>query len=776
MPPHNPLTSVTPVTTVGPTFEDMRWSPAPGPELAALLAHKLERKPEAQSQVTTSAVAILGRGVPPGTSDTDTGLVIGYVQSGKTLSFTAVMALARDNGFQLIIVIAGSSAQLSDQSHKRIRDDLRAHTDGRRVWAIYPNPKKADAAGIDGLLDQWRDPHVPQEQRQTVVVTVMKQHTHLRNLSKMLKALDLSGVSALIIDDEADQASLNTQAQAAARLRQMRESTTYRRLMEIRGLLPSHTYLQYTATPQAPLLISIIDSLSARWVEVLQPGDGYTGGVTFFGPPRDRRPNSVPPSRPIDHTSIVKIIPASDIPSANNPLTAAPESLIFALQLFMVGVAAAYAKNETSSGNRSMLVHPSVRTADHQTYFNWINDLFHSWKSVFRRGTDEPSVQALLPTFRPAYDELAASVGDAMPSFDDMASRMRTAFSTTEIKEVNRRQNGPPVIIEWRQRYGWILVGGQAMDRGFTVEGLTVTYMPRGLGGGQADTMQQRARFFGYKANYLGYCRVFLDRDVRQGFEDYIEHEEFMRRDMIAVRDGRQPLQTWPRRFVLDPALRLCRDNVLRDGYSRAAASTDDWFTPQAFMGAPDGGRSNQPLIADFLATCSFSPDVGNAARTDTQRHLVSGALPLREVVEKFLADYRIRDPNEVEKWTTLLAILGNLLDENPEMQAIIYQMSSARVRRRGIYNTGRVKQLFQGEAPVEPLALRGSIYPGDKAIFREGMVTIQIHTLELTNEASQVVASGIPFLAVRLPADQARPIAIQVQPGQPTFGAETPD
>jgi hypothetical protein len=335
--------------------------------------------------------------------DTDTGLVIGYVQSGKTLSFTAVMALARDNGFQLIIVIAGSSAQLSDQSHKRIRDDLRAHTDGRRVWAIYPNPKPADASGIEGLLDQWRDPHVPLEQRQTVVVTVMKQHTHLRNLAKMLKSLDLSGISALIIDDEADQASLNTQAQQAVRLRQDKQSTTYRRLMEMRRLLPCHTYLQYTATPQAPLLISIIDSLSARWVEVLQPGDGYTGGVTFFGPPRDRRPNQPPPVRPAQHTSIVRIIPAADIPTANNPLIAAPDSLQFALRLFMVGVAAAYTRNEATGGNRSMLVHPSVRTADHQTYINWINDLFHSWQATFRRGMDDPAAQALAATFRPAY-------------------------------------------------------------------------------------------------------------------------------------------------------------------------------------------------------------------------------------------------------------------------------------------------------------------------------------------------------------------------------------
>jgi len=65
-----------------------------------------------------------------------------------------------------------------------------------------------------------------------------------------------------------------------------------------------------------------------------------------------------------------------------------------------------------------------------------------------------------------------------------------------------------------------------AMDRGFTVEGLTVTYMPRGKGAGNADTIQQRARFLGYKRGYLGLCRVFLESDVQRAFSVYVNHEE----------------------------------------------------------------------------------------------------------------------------------------------------------------------------------------------------------------------------------------------------------
>jgi hypothetical protein len=101
-----------------------------------------------------------------------------------------------------------------------------------------------------------------------------------------------------------------------------------------------------------------------------------------------------------------------------------------------------------------------------------LNDLFHEWRSTFKRGETDPAVEALAETFHAAYTDLAASVGDSIPTFEAVKSRFRQAFNGTETKEVNRRVGGPPVIIDWGQRCGWILVGGQAKDRGFTVEGL----------------------------------------------------------------------------------------------------------------------------------------------------------------------------------------------------------------------------------------------------------------------------------------------------------------
>ena len=102
------------------------------------------------------------------------------------------------------------------------------------------------------------------------------------------------------------------------------------------------------------------------------------------------------------------------------------------------------------------------------------------------------------------------------------------------------------------------------MDRGFTVEGLTVTYMPRDMGVGNADTIEQRARFFGYKRRYLGYCRVFLENGVRDAFRFYVEHERDIRRRLQEHRNIGRPLERVASGILrLDTGLSPTRRQVL---------------------------------------------------------------------------------------------------------------------------------------------------------------------------------------------------------------------
>src|SRR5690606_9105554 len=159
---------------------------------------------------------------------------------------------------------------------------------------------------------------------------------------------------ALVIDDEADQASLNT------KVKKGEESSTYTRLRELRDALPCHTFLQYTATPQAPLLINIADTLSPDFVHVLEPGDGYVGGKEFFrvGSP------------------YVKVIPPTDIPPNNAIPIDPPESFLQALRIFFVGLSASIIGR---GGRRSMLIHPARERLVHKESVDWAAAAKDEW-------------------------------------------------------------------------------------------------------------------------------------------------------------------------------------------------------------------------------------------------------------------------------------------------------------------------------------------------------------------------------------------------------------
>ena len=715
-----------------------RWTPVVGPETVDFLSAVV---PEAsRDSVRDAAVSILAKSVPPmGVAGQETGLVVGYVQSGKTMSFEAVTALAHDNDFQIVIVVTGSATSLLDQSTGRLRRDLRLDDQSRpRRWIQFQNPSADDTTtqAIRDVLDDWRDPDTPQEYKKTILITVLKNYRRLQNLTDLIRELNVEGVPVLIVDDEADQASLNIE------VAQGQESTIYRCFMELRQALPTHTYLQYTATPQAPLLVSIIDSLSPNFVQVLEPGDAYVGGREFFA----------------DGSTYVREIPLLDVPTEDNPLTEPPESLLAALRVFMVGVAVGI-RQAHNTGNRSMLVHPSHRTVQHQEYYNWVRDILDDWKSILDLPDNEPDKQELIEDFLDAYNDLRRTVGDALPAFTDLVSSLRFAFRNTRILEVNAREGSTPPV-DWRSAYGWILVGGQAMDRGFTVEGLTVTYMPRGIGVGNADTVQQRARFFGYKRPYLGYCRVYLEQGTLSAFQTYVEHEEDIRGQLQEFQESGQPLNNWKRVFVLDTGLRPCRHHVLEFDYIRGHFS-ERWVTPRVVLASDDVVRANQQTVAEFIRTLEFRENEGHQDRTPAQRHQVCEHVSLQTVIQQLLVNMRITGTMDSQRNTGLLLQLSKALEDDPEEVCTIYRMSPATGRSRRIHQNGEVINLFQGEAPVEPRERRGEVYPGDRSIGDDNNVTVQIHMLTLTQDG-RAVARDVPVLAVWVPERLARPWIVQ--------------
>jgi len=718
-----------------------KWNPDVGQETETFLDSVVP--PNSRENVLQSATTIIAKSIPP-TRKTgqETGLIVGYVQSGKTMSFETVIALARDNNFQIIIVVAGIANHLLEQSTGRICRDLGLDNLKRpRRWKQVQNPSEEDDTRLfRNVLNSWKDSSIPMEFKETILITVLKNHKRLEKLIQIIRPLDLTGVPILLIDDEADQASLNTKVEQGDE-----GSTTYLRLMELRQELPTHTYLQYTATPQAPLLVNIIDSLSPNFVQVLEPGDAYVGGKDFFD----------------DNSKYIKVIPGEDISTNEWPLTEPPESLLDALRIFMVGVTAGIREGNLTGSNRSMLIHPSHGTRLQHEYFNWVRSVVEDWKSILDLPENESYRQELIEDFRVAYEDLATTVGDSIPSFSELKSYFKVAFAHTRVLEVNAREGDTPKV-NWLHDYGWILVGGQAMDRGFTIEGLTITYMPRGIGIGNADTIQQRARFLGYKRAYLGFCRVYLEAETIDAFRAYVEHEEDIRSQLKNFQDKNQPLNKWKRAFILNAKLRPCRSQVLQFDYMRVNYS-NIWVAPKVVLGSDSIVKANQQVVNQFVKKLSFNEDSGHPDRTKIQRHGVCRKVPLQTVMDELLVNIRIPGAVDSQRNISLLLNFDRVLRDNPEEVCTIFRMSSSEVRVRGIDENGIIRNLYQGEAPVNPPEERGKIYPGDRKIRDIGIVTIQIHELNLKRD-DEVVVTNVPVIAVWVPDRLANDWIVQNQ------------
>jgi hypothetical protein len=703
------------------------WQPFVGEEANAVVERK-EMPDGAKQKVVRAASAILRRGRNPhGPLGTTTGLVVGYVQSGKTLSFTTVIALARDNAFPLIIVVAGTSKDLFRQTTERLLEDLQVNAfDGPPHWVHLSNPDIGSRQTVQAVLDNWRDDSIPREEKASLLVTVMKHHHRLDNLNTLLREFDLHDVPVVVIDDEADQASLN------ARAKHDDASTTYRRLLELRDRLPNHTFLQYTATPQAPLLINIIDVLSPEFPEVLVPGEGYVGGIDFFGGNRQ----------------LTRVIPDDEVPSADNQLTEPPESLLAALRVFFVGVSASLLKMRWSkkNPNRSMLVHPARTTLEHFQYFQTIQAVKAEWVRILDLPEADQDRRDLVADFLEAHQDLSATVGPDIAEFPSIMARLRRDMAQTQVREVNRRVGNRSRDFDWRQAYAWILVGGQAMDRGFTVKELTVTYMPRGIGTGNADTLQQRARFFGYKRHYLGYCRIYLEAAALGAFEGYVDHEEEMRDELRAIQDNGSALTDWKRRFILSDDLRPCRTSVIQQKIVRGNYA-DDWFLPHMPKMSRAIVAANRELFSEVGHSYQFNLDTtfGQPA----QQHLHCDQALLDTVLQNILLRYRVEDPTDTQNMLGLLLQLSRALKANPGETVSLYKMRPAYLGSRGLKNDrmASIGQLHQG--PTRSGA--GYSYPGDRDFRDQNRVTIQLHTVNLT-ENDVLVSESVPILAVWVP------------------------
>lgn len=723
----------------GPAAPGWLWAPTIGAETSRLLnAAKLDD--ESLAGVESQSVGILASCLPPGAAGERTGLVVGYVQSGKTLSFTTVTALARDNGYPLVVLLAGTKTNLHRQTSRRLRTDLAVErVGGMSPWLLVENPKAggADAESIAKATATTVGSGVPEEFRQTVVITAMKNATRLDAVTAVLHHLEQQGIltkttPVLIVDDEADQAGLNGGDVDDP-------TATYAAILRLRRSVPSHTYLMYTATPQAPLLLNLADTLSPDFVKVLDAGAAYTGGEYFFVENR---------------SSFVEPIPDSEtIAAVDLDTQEPPSSLLDALATFLVGVVSQQGKRQLA-----MLIHPSHTKDLHNRYKQWASGALDAWRLTL--GEPGPDRDELVrEIFEPAWRRLALD-GAPVVSFESLVAYLPYYLLKVQVRVVNSElpeEEG----IQWGSSPAWVLVGGNKLDRGFTVEGLSVTYMPRGTGVGNADTIQQRARFFGYKRAYAQFCRAWLAAETDVAFSRYVEHERYLRKELATLEQQGKGLKGWKRRMLLDPALRPCRRAVVGLPHLHSRVPAEKWlrFERLARLG-PEDLLANRKLVAGLVQSPALVwRDHPLDTRSADRHQLATGSLA--RVIDQFLAPWAAHPLDRIAL-NQLLLVLGAGLDDLPDEPVDVVWMRGGRTRDRRLVSSveGTVLNLQEGHRPGDG----GDGFPGDAAFRTPERLTLQVYDIDaIDGDTKRVVAAGLRGLAVWVPQHLAGGALVEV-------------
>ncbi|OZD41619.1 endonuclease [Rhodococcus sp. 06-1477-1B] len=504
------------------------------------------------------------------------GLVVGYVQSGKTANFTGVLAKSIDAGYRLIIVLTGTIELLRSQTQRRLdlqligRQNIGSDPDylgdpdwqaGRFVThAVDPTTSNSVPAvrrltgltkdylslgkGIGALEFEKNDHAVPLNDMANLwganvrIAVVKKNSTVLKklvaDLNKFPKALN--DIPTLIIDDEADQASVNTVKPPVSESEKIERTAINDRIAELLTILPRAQYIGYTATPFANVFVDPDDSINifpTDFIISLDRPAGYMGGSDFHDDHDEFTDEEKTPANS-NERAFVRGLSAGSDDERNEELLSALDSFVLA------GAIKLYREAQGSKPFRhhTMLVHESVKTATHKAMATDVRDLWK--KAAYSQPKSRARLRALwTEDFGPVCKARARSE-DAVPeSFDDLHEFIGDAYDrisegVSPVIVVNGEvpDEHEQEVLDFDARSVWkILVGGTKLSRGFTVAGLTTTYYTRRTD--KADTLMQTGRWFGFRAGYKDLVRLFIGRNVQgpagAGYDMYRAFEAIVR-------------------------------------------------------------------------------------------------------------------------------------------------------------------------------------------------------------------------------------------------------
>ncbi|PCN43648.1 endonuclease [Brevibacillus laterosporus] len=464
------------------------------------------------------------------------GLVLGYVQSGKTANFTGLINKAYDLGYKLVIVLSGMHNDLRCQTQLRLEEEVVGSVfgedgkpkgvaqilsnDTNHIISTWTTIDKDITSSSVGTISHINRPTLVVVKKNKKVLEALRNHL---NYHKTLYNLD---IPLLVIDDEADQASVDTSDSN----KNEDPKTINSLIRQILEIFEQKAYVGYTATPFANLLINV----SAETLEEgcdLYPKDflvglpkpvGYCGPEEFF---------NVFENEDFKRPSVIRSIPSEELEmldsikkkNDSDKFDQVPESMIDSILSYLIVIAIRNLRGQQKNHN-SMLIHITRFKDVQSTIKNEIQDVFNYISNQILYNRYSELVSRMENIYKEDFVKttLEWSETEEFHNWKEVHKEIKKVIDKILIMEINGNSEDALSYHKYKDEgLNVIAVGGDKLSRGLTLEGLSITYYYRNTL--MYDTLMQMGRWFGYRTGYMDLCRVYTSNIIAEYFEHLAE-------------------------------------------------------------------------------------------------------------------------------------------------------------------------------------------------------------------------------------------------------------
>jgi hypothetical protein len=680
------------------------------------------------------------------------GLVVGDVQSGKTATYTALAGKAADAGFRLIILLTGTLESLRRQTQERL-DEGFVGLDSSEMLQ-QPQIRTSRAVGV-GVIDQRRAAGVFTSRsrdfsrplmtqlgfrldafQEPVLVVLKKNYKILENLEIWLRSYNAGEdgkISAplLLIDDEADSASINTNPSST------NPTSINERIREILALFHRSSYVGFTATPFANVFIDpdtandmIGDDLFPRdFIYGLEAPTNYVGPQAMFGDPR---------------AEILRWIEDADVffpptHKSTHTVEMVPESLREATRSFILATTIRDLRGEGLT-HRSMLVNVSRFTAVQDQVAGLLDaevrEMQRDIRNFSQLSVDEALATSSLAALHATWLREYADSG--LP-WETVQKALHDSAQPINVRSVNQRSSAASLDYKAHKETGLrvIAVGGNSLSRGLTLEGLSTSYFFRNSQ--MYDTLLQMGRWFGYRGDYADLSRLWLTEEAAAWYSHITAASDELRREFKRMRQ----LDLTPKDFGLkvrahpDSLIVTARNKMrLAQTIIREVSLSQRGIETTRLRSNSNVLKANTEAVARFirtLITMQAKPEKSEWGSTIWRK------VP-KEFISAFLPEFETHPLNYDFQAPELAAFLGRT--QEPKLQTwdvVIPNGDEPEEEVGGIRVRPNTRHVVLRRDNRSILVSGRSSRVGSRGIEREGLTLEQYRAVQTANEGKNI-------------------------------------